>query len=327
MIVSRAPMRITLGGGGTDLPSYYAMYGGKLVTASIDKYVYVIANGRYSADYHLSYMQTEIAQTVDEIRHTRLREVLRFLGVPPGIDVFSIADLPTQSGLGSSGAFTVASLQSLHTYQRSSRTPEQLAAEACHIEMDVLHEPCGKQDQFAAALGGINVLEIETDGTVHHRPAALSPSTRLVLEANTLLFYTQIHRQASDVLRPQQEKIASREDDATARMHKIKALGEVTLEGLESGNPDAFGETLHEHWMMKRGIHGSMSNSFVDEAYEEARKQGALGGKLVGAGGGGFLLVYCPGSQRRVIERLESMGMKLLPFNFEDSGITMIAQL
>ena len=327
MIVSRAPMRITLGGGGTDLPSYYRLYGGKLLTAAIDKFVYVIANRRYSADYHLSYMQTEIAQTVDEIRHRRLREVLRFLKVEPGIDVFSIADLPAQSGLGSSGAFTVAALQSLHTYQRSSRTAEQLAAEACHIEMEVLQEPCGKQDPYAAALGGINVLEIDTDGAVHHRPVDLSPTVRLVLEANTLLFYTQIRRQAADVLKPQQERIASREGDATTRMHKIRELGEITLKGLEGGNPDAFGETLHEHWMMKRGIHGAMSTSFVDEAYDAARRNGALGGKLVGAGGGGFLLVYCPGSQRKVIEQLESMGMKLLPFNFEDSGITMIAQL
>jgi D-glycero-alpha-D-manno-heptose-7-phosphate kinase len=309
------------------LPSYYSKYGGKLVTATVDKYVYVVANRRYASGYHLSYLQTEIVETLDEIRHTRLREVLRYLEVPPGIDVYSIADLPTQSGLGSSGAFTVAALQSLHTYQRSSRTPEQLAAEACYIEMDVLQEPCGKQDQYAAAIGGINVLEIDPDGTVHHRPAELSPSTRLVLEANTLLFYTRIHRQAASVLGPQQEKIASGEDDATARMHKIKELGETTLRGLESGNPDAFGETLHEHWTMKRGIHSSMSSSFVDEAYEEARKSGALGGKLVGAGGGGFLLVYCSGSQRRVIERLELMGMKLLPFNFESSGITMMAQL
>jgi D-glycero-alpha-D-manno-heptose-7-phosphate kinase len=320
-------MRITLGGGGTDLPSYYTLYGGKLVTGTIDKFVYVIANRRYSPDYHLSYMQTEIAPSVDEIRHTRLREVLRFLAVPPGIDVFSIADLPAQSGLGSSGAFTVAALQSLHTYQRSSRTPEQLAQEACHIEMEVLKEPCGKQDQYAAAIGGLNVLEIDTDGTVRHRPLELTPAARLVLEANTLLFYTQIRRQAADVLKPQQEKIASREDDATARMHKIRELGEVTLRGLESGNPDAFGETLHEHWMLKRGIHAAMSTSFVDEAYEEARKCGALGGKLVGAGGGGFLLVYCPGSQRKVIERLEAMGMTLLPFGFSDSGITMMAQL
>jgi len=327
LIVSRAPMRITLGGGGTDLPSYYRRYGGKLVTASIDKFVYVIANRRYSPDYHLSYMQTEIAPTVDEIKHTRLREVLRFLRVPPGIDVFSIADLPAQSGLGSSGAFTVAALQSLHTYQRSSRTPEQLAAEACHIEIDVLQEPCGKQDQYAAALGGINVLEIDTDGTVHHRPAEISPSSRLILEANTLLFYTNIRRQAADVLKPQQAKISAGEDDATARMHKIRELGEITLQGLEQGNPDAFGETLHEHWTMKRGIHGAMSTSLVDEAYEQARRHGALGGKLVGAGGGGFLLVYCPGSQRQVIECLEGMGMKLLPFRFEDSGITMVAQL
>jgi D-glycero-alpha-D-manno-heptose-7-phosphate kinase len=320
-------MRITLGGGGTDLPSYYTLYGGKLIAGTIDKFVYVIANRRYSPDYHLSYMQTEIAQAVDEIRHTRLREVLRFLAVSPGIDVFSIADLPAQSGLGSSGAFTVAALQSLHTYQRSSRTPEQLAQEACHIEMEVLKEPCGKQDQYAAAIGGINVLEIDTDGAVRHRPVDLTPAARLVLEANTLLFYTRIRRQAADVLKPQQDKIASREDDATARMHKIKELGETTLRGLESGNPDAFGETLHEHWMLKRGIHAAMSTSFVDEAYEEARKCGALGGKLVGAGGGGFLLVYCPGSQRKVIERLEGMGMSLLPFSFSDSGITMMAQL
>lgn len=327
MIVSRAPMRITLGGGGTDLPSYYRLYGGQLVTACINKFVYVIANRRYSPDYHLSYMQTELVTSYDEIRHTRLREVLRFLDVPPGIDVFSIADLPSQSGMGSSGAFTVAALQSLHTYQGNTRTAEQLAQEACYIEMEVLKEPCGKQDPYAAALGGINLLQIDTDGTVHHRPVRLSPSTRLMLEANTLLFYTHTRRPAAEVLTPQQEKIAAQDDDATTRMHKIRELGEITLRGLEQGNPDAFGETLHEHWMMKRGIHGSMSTSFVDEAYEEARKQGALGGKLVGAGGGGFLLLYCPGCQRRVIERLESMGMTLLPFHFEDSGITMIAQL
>ncbi|MGQ9731779.1 MAG: GHMP family kinase ATP-binding protein, partial [Candidatus Zipacnadales bacterium] len=259
--------------------------------------------------------------------HTRLREVLRYVGVPPGVDVFSAADLPRQSGLGSSGAFTVAALQSLHTYMRHSRTPVQLAEEACYIEMEVLQEPCGKQDQYAAALGGINVLEIDTDGTVTSRPLAISPATRLILETNTLLFYTQIQRNAAEVLEKQAEQVADNESNALAKMHKIRELGELTLQGLEQGNPDVFGETLHEHWMLKRGIHEAMSHPFIDEAYAAARECGALGGKLVGAGGGGFLLLYCPGQKTQVIERLEEMGLQLLPFHFEDSGITMVAQI
>jgi D-glycero-alpha-D-manno-heptose-7-phosphate kinase len=327
VIVSRAPMRITLGGGGTDLPSYYRQFGGRLVTGAIDKFVYAIANRRFSPDYHLSYMKTEIAPDYDAIKHTRLREALRFLGVPPGIDVFSVADLPAQSGLGSSGAFTVAALQSLHTYMRQSRTAAQLAEEACHIEMDILREPCGKQDPYAAALGGLNVLEIETDGTVHHRPVEVRPSTRLVLQMNTLLFYTGILRPASEVLAPQQQQIAADDGQGAQRMHRIKELGDLALKGLEAGDPDVFGESLHEHWLMKRGIHSAMSTDFVDEAYEAARQAGAVGGKLVGAGGGGFLLLYCPNRQRAVIERLEGMGLELLPFRFEDSGITMMAQL
>lgn len=327
MIVSRAPMRITLGGGGTDLPAYYRRFGGQLVTAAIDKHVYVMASNRFADDYHISYMRTEIAKEYDAIQHTRFREALRYVGVPPGIDLFSAADLPSRSGMGSSGSFMVAALQALYAHVGQSCPVAQLAETASHIEMDVLREPSGKQDPYAAALGGINVLEIGEDGTVSFRPVDISPATRMLLEANVLLFYSGIQRDASDALGPQQQKLAESDADATSRMHNIKRLGEVALQGLESGHPDVFGETLHEHWKAKRGVHGGMSDPFVDEAYDEAMKAGAIGGKLVGAGGGGFLLFYCPGTQARVAQRMQEMKLELLPFRFEDTGATIAAQI
>lgn len=322
MYIARAPMRITLGGGGTDLPSYYERFGGHLLTAAIDKYVYVMVNPRFSPDYHLCYMQTEVAQSYEEIKHTRLREILRMYAVPRGVDVFCAADLPAKSGMGSSGSFTVAAVAALRAYRGMDGGPETVATDACFVEMVLLNEPCGKQDQYIAALGGVQELTLNQRGAVTHREVRLPVKTLSDLQSSTLLFWTGIQRSASEVLGKQQTKIAS-DEDTVARMHRIKELGEETLAGLEAGDADAFGRALHEHWMLKRGVHDGMSESSIDEAYGIALAHGAMGGKLVGAGGGGFLLIYCPGAQAKVIQSLEHLGLKHMPFQFTNQGVNV----
>jgi D-glycero-alpha-D-manno-heptose-7-phosphate kinase len=326
MIVSRAPVRFSLGGGGTDLPSYSREHGGFLVAAAIDKYVFVNANRRFYPSIRLAYSKTETVERVDQIEHRIFREALRFMKIENGIELVSIADLPANSGLGSSSSFTVALLNALHAYKREFVPTSQLAEEACHIEIDVLKEPIGKQDQYISAHGGITAFTFDKDGTVHVERLPVKDDVIDELESNLLIFYSGVERSASAVLTEQAKTVKANKDDAVARMHRIKEIGYETKKLLLEGNLDRFGELMHEHWTNKRKLASNMTDSAIDEHYEVARKAGAIGGKLMGAGGGGFFMFYVrPTEKRRVFEALSARGLRQLRFRFDFDGARILA--
>jgi D-glycero-alpha-D-manno-heptose-7-phosphate kinase len=326
MMLSRAPVRFSLGGGGTDLPSYCNQHGGFLVAAAIDKYVYVAANRRFYESILLKYSKTEQVDRVDDIQHPLFREAMRLVGVGGGVELASIADLPANSGLGSSSSFTVALLNALHAYQREFVATEQLAREACQIEIDILKEPIGKQDQYISAYGGITAFTFEPGGAVTVERVPMKTEVIEDLEMNLLVFYSGIERKASDVLAEQKKTITSNKDDAVQRMHRIKALGHETKRLLMAGTIDQYGDLLHEHWMNKRKLASNMTDGTIDEHYEAARAAGAVGGKLMGAGGGGFFMFYVrPESRRRVYEALVARGLQPLRFRFDFDGARISA--
>lgn len=326
MIVSRAPVRFSLGGGSTDLPSYSREHGGFLVAAAIDKYVFVNANRRFYPSIRLAYSKTETVERVDQIEHRIFREALRFAKIENGIELVSVADLPANSGLGSSSSFTVALLNALHTYKREFVPTQQLAEEACHIEIDVLKEPIGKQDQYISAYGGITAFTFDKDGSVHVERLPVKEDVIDELESNLLIFYSGVERSASAVLTEQAKTVKSNKDDAVARMHRIKEIGHETKKLLLEGNTDYFGELMHEHWTNKRKLASNMTDSAIDEHYEAARKAGAIGGKLMGAGGGGFFMFYVrPTEKRKVLEAMSARGLRQLRFRFDFDGARILA--
>jgi len=328
MIVSRAPVRFSLGGGGTDLPSYSSVHGGFLVAAAIDKYIYVSANRRFYDTIRLAYSKTETVDSVDQIEHRIFREALRFASIHQSIELTSVADVPPNSGLGSSSSFTVALLNALHTFKHEFVSSEQLAREACHIEIDVLKAPIGKQDQYIAAYGGVTAFTFAPDGSVQSERVPVRPEVLDELESNLLVFYSGVEREAASVLSEQGKTIQKNQDSAVERMHRIKQLGKDTLAILVRGNIDAYGELLHEHWMNKRKLAVNMTDPVIDEHYEAARKAGAIGGKLMGAGGGGFFMFYAaPADRRRVHAALTERGLKPLRFRFDSTGARIIANL
>ena len=326
MIVSRAPVRFSLGGGGTDLPSYANEHGGFLVAAAIERYIFVAANRRFYDTIRLAYSKTETVESVEQIEHRIFRETLRYSGVTKGIELVTVADVPSNSGLGSSGAFTVALLNALHAYNRNFVSTEQLAREACEIEIDILKEPIGKQDQYIAAYGGITAFTFNKDGTVLAEKVDVSPDVVDELESNLTIFYSGIERSASSVLQQQGTQIKANKDDAVQRMHRIKALGYETRDLLLKGDIDRYGEMLHEHWNNKRKLAASMTDPVIDEHYEAARKAGAIGGKLMGAGGGGFFMFYTrPADKRRLWDVMTKRGLKPLRFRFDPDGARIVA--
>ncbi|HWP07919.1 MAG TPA: sugar kinase [Polyangiaceae bacterium] len=328
MIVSRAPVRFSLGGGGTDLPSYSAVHGGFLVAAAVDKFIYVSANRRFYDSIRLAYSKTETITSIDAIDHRIFREALRFTGIDHGIELTSVADVPPNSGLGSSSSFTVALLNVLHAYKHEFVSSAELAREACHIEIDVLKAPIGKQDQYIAAYGGVTAFSFNPDGSVDVERVPMRPEVLDELESNLLIFYSGVEREAASVLSQQGETITKNEDGALERMHRIKALGRDTLAILKRGNVDAYGELLHEHWMNKRKLAAAMTDPLIDEHYEAARKAGAIGGKLMGAGGGGFFMFYAtPAERRAVYSAMTARGLRPLRFRFESSGARIAANL
>jgi D-glycero-alpha-D-manno-heptose-7-phosphate kinase len=328
MIVSRAPLRFSLGGGGSDLPAYYRKFGGFVVSAAIDRYVYVTANKRFYDDIRLSYSETEIVPRVSEIRHRIFREALRMTGIEQGIELTSVADLPANSGLGSSGAFTVALLNALHAYNRNFVSSQQLAEEACELEMVRLGDPVGKQDQYIAAYGNVTALEMDREGNVEASPVPVRAEVLDELERNLLIAYTGIERPARPLLTEQGERLRDGNPEALASMHRIRELGREVYRLLVRGDVDAYGELLHEHWTQKRKLASSVSDDVIDAHYEAARKAGALGGKLMGAGGGGFFMFYVPGeARRRVWEELERLELRLLRFRFDMDGARIVANL
>jgi D-glycero-alpha-D-manno-heptose-7-phosphate kinase len=326
MIVSRAPVRFSLGGGGTDLPSYAREHGGFLVAAAVDKYIFVCAARHFYEMIRLAYSKMELVKSVDQIEHRIYREALRLAKIENGIELQSFADVPANSGLGSSSTFTVALMNALHTYNRDVVPPAQLAEEACHIEIDLLKEPIGKQDQYIAAFGGISAITFNRDGSVHVERVPVREEVTEELESNLVIFYSGIERAASTVLSQQATSIASNQDSAVERMHRIKALGYETKRILLAGTLDEYGELLHEHWTNKRKLAAKMTDSVIDEHYEAARKAGAIGGKLMGAGGGGFFMFYTrPSERRRVYEAMVARGLRPLRFRFDFDGARIVA--
>lgn len=328
MIVSRAPVRFSLGGGGTDLPSYSSVHGGFLVAAAIDKYIYVSANRRFYDTIRLAYSKTETVESVDQVDHRIFREALRFCAISRGIELTSVADVPPNSGLGSSSTFTVALLNALHAYKQEYVSSAQLAEEASRIEIDILRQPIGKQDQYIAAYGGVTAFTFNTDGSVDVERLPIRLEVLDELQSNLLIFYSGVEREAASVLVEQGKSIQANQDNAVERMHRIKALGHETRRILLSGNVDAYGELLHEHWQNKRKLAVNMTDSAIDEHYDAARRAGALGGKLMGAGGGGFFMFYArPESRRAVYDALTARGLRPLRFRFDPGGARIVANL
>jgi D-glycero-alpha-D-manno-heptose-7-phosphate kinase len=319
VIISRTPLRISLGGGGTDLPSYYERFGGFVVSAAITKYLFIGVNETFTPDYSIKYSVAERVTTIDAIEHPIFREALRYLEVEPGVEIVSLADIPAGTGLGSSGAFTVGLLRALYAERREHVTAGALAEDACRIEIDVLQRAVGKQDQYIGAFGGITCFEFDKDGSVHVSPLSISNDTLHDLESHLLMFFTGYSREADEVLVDQKER--SERDDAAMleNLHAIKQLGLDVKHALEAGDTRGFAALMHEHWEMKRGRTKGMSNDVIDRWYELGLANGALGGKLVGAGGGGFLLFYSP-DPMRLRSAMTGAGLAEVRFSFDHDG-------
>ena len=328
MIVSRAPVRFSLGGGGTDLPSYSRAHGGFLVAAAVDKYVHVCVARRFQPTIRLAYSETEIVDSVSQIKHRIFKAALEMTAIDNHLELHSLADVPSNTGLGSSSSFTVALLNGLHAYKREYVPAAQLAREACEIEIDVLKEPIGKQDQYISAYGGISAMTFHPDGAVDVERLPIKNEVIDELESNLLIFYSGVERAASAVLAQQAKTITSNADAAVERMHRIKALGHDTRRILLDGAVDNYGEMLHEHWTNKRKLASNMTDGTIDEHYDAARKAGAIGGKLMGAGGGGFFMFYVrAGERRRVHEVLAKRGLRPMRFRFDFDGARIAASL
>lgn len=320
MLATRAPLRITLGGGGTDIPSYYSIFGGFFVSATIDKYVYIVAHDRFDAGIRVSYSKTEIVEQQGSIEHPIVREATGLLGRFDHLELLSIADLPARTGLGSSGAFTVALLNVLHNWKGEHLPPNVLAEEACHIAIDLLHEPSGKQDEYSSAFGGINSYAINMDGRVNVSPVRISRSTVSDFESEILLFYTGVTREARLILESQNKATLSGEKNTIDGLHRLKQIGVDSKNALEDGNLLEFGRLLGEHWETKKKMAPNTSTPEIDAIYELALKNGATGGKIMGAGGGGFFMFHCNSNRARLTEALESRGLLRINYRLTYEG-------
>ncbi len=324
MIITRSPLRITLGGGGTDLPSYYRQYGGFLMAAAIDRYVYVTVLRPFTPGIFLKYSKLEQVDQVDEVHHPIIREALRMMKLnTPQIEITTLADIPAGTGLGSSGSFTTALLKALYAHRRRLIHPGELAELACDIEINKLGEPIGKQDQYIAAFGGITAFRYHSDDRVEAVPLQIGMETLFDLEDNLLLFFTGFSRSAGAILQDQNTRTQESDQEMLNNLHYVKELGFRSQKVLEQGKTDEFGEILHEHWEHKKKRSGGMSNPQINEWYDLARAQGALGGKLVGAGGGGFLLFYTR-ERRKLRQALAKAGLEEVRFRFDFEGTKIL---
>jgi D-glycero-alpha-D-manno-heptose-7-phosphate kinase len=324
MIIARSPLRITLGGGGTDLPSYYREHGGFLIAAAIDRYVYVTVMRPFSPGIYLKYSALEHVEQVADVRHPIIREALQLQELrTPQVEITTLADIPAGTGLGSSGSFTTALLKALYTHRRKAVHSQELAELACHIEIDRLREPIGKQDQYIAAFGGISCFTFHADRRVDIQPLRISTSTMFDLEDNLLLFFTGFNRVAGNILRDQDSRSRAHDPDMLSNLHYVKSLGYQIRDTLEGGNLVRFGELLHEHWEHKKRRSGGISNPQIDKWYSLAMKSGAIGGKLVGAGGGGFLMFYA-GDRNRLRQAMCAEGLEEVRFRFDFEGTKVV---
>ncbi len=320
MIIARSPLRITLGGGGTDLASYYEDHEGFLIAAAIDKYVYVTVMRPFTEGIYLKYSQLEHVGKVEQVQHPIIKEALVLMGFrTPQVEITTLADIPAGTGLGSSGSFTTALLKALYTHRKRHIHQEELAELACHIEIDRLGEPIGKQDQYIAAVGGLTCFTFHKDGKVMAAPLKISMETMFDLEDNLLLFFTGFSRSASGILKDQKEKSQQNDVDMIENLHYVKDLGLRSKRALEQGNTSLFGDLMHEHWEHKKRRSGGMSNPKIDEWYQLAINNGAIGGKLVGAGGGGFLM-FMAKDRNQLRKVMAGAGLEEVRFKFDFEG-------
>lgn len=333
MIVTRTPFRVTLGGGGTDLPSYYTQHGGFIFAMGLDKYMYVIVNRpMVGHKIRLHYSESEVVDHVDDLRHELAREALRTHGIYDTFEVASIADLPAGTGLGSSSCYLVGLLNALHHDRRDYVPLQQLAEEACHIELEILKQPIGKQDQYMAAYGGLTVLDIARDGQVTVRQLRPSSGDVAELVANTHIYYTGSQRDAREVLKEQNSAMKTTTSADHARvadsLHRIKDLGYRILDAIEHSNFDRWGQLLDEHWQSKKKLSAKITLRAVDEIYEDVCSRfGVLGGKIIGAGGGGFLMLYAPKRHADLERFMQSRGMPRMHYTVEPEGTKVVAQM
>ena len=326
MIITRSPLRISLGGGGTDLPSYYREHGGFLVAGALDKYIYLTLHRTFVPDLIVKYSKLERVASASQLEHPIIREAFALLGMDGhSLELTSMADIPSGTGLGSSGSFTTALLKVLHAANKNLISPAELAEQACHIEIDRLGEPVGKQDQYIAAVGGITAFTFHQDGRVEYRPAKISEETLFNLEDNLLLFFTGYSRSASAILRDQHDKSKKQDAAMLDNLHFTKDLGHQSLAALEGDNLGEFARLMDVHWQRKKARSSGMSNDRINEWYDHAMAHGALGGKLIGAGGGGFLMFYA-GDKTRLRHAMREKGLQEVRFRFDFEGTKVVVQ-
>ena len=320
MIISRTPFRVSFVGGGTDLPEFYTRSPGAVISMAVDRYVYITVNRRFDDTLRLSYSKTEIVDRLDCVAHPLFREALRICGVHQGIEATSVADIPSGTGLGSSSSFAVGLLHALHAYRGLHRSAEDLAAEACHLELDILEEPIGKQDQYAAAFGGLRRYTFNSDDTVSVDPVICNEEIKARLFESLMFFYVGGTRDARQILKEQ----AGQTEHKFPYLERIRALTDDFHSVLIEGRPIAeLGEILHESWLCKRELASNVTNARVDELYAAARQAGAIGGKLLGAGQAGFLMLFCPPSHQAAV-RTRLAEVREVPFAFEPEGSKII---
>lgn len=325
MIITRAPFRIPLGGGGTDLPSYYSRYGGKLISVAIDKYIVTTLNRPVTDNLiRLKYSISETVKSPQRIKHDLIREALKLTGITNGVELSFIADIPAGTGMGSSGTFLVSMLKALHAFKKEEVTASYIANEACHIEIDKLRNPVGKQDQYIAAVGGITQLTIDKKGYVEIVQPTIAQSAIEDLEDSLLLFFTDIQRSSKEVLALQNKSTQNGDKKVLESLHFIKEIGEEITNCLKKGDVSGFGKLLNTHWEYKQRLSGKVSSDKINRWYQKGIDAGALGGKLIGAGGGGFLLFCCPGDKNALRLIMEKEGLKEVFFHFDFDGTKVL---
>jgi D-glycero-alpha-D-manno-heptose-7-phosphate kinase len=326
MIITRSPLRISLGGGGTDLPSYYREHTGFLIAAAIDKYVYITVHRRFVEAFLLKYSSLEEAAAIDDIKHPIIREALKLVDIQErNLEITSMADIPAGTGLGSSGSFTTALLKALHALKKNLVPPAELAEQACCIELEKLGEPIGKQDQYISAYGGITSFRFMPDGQVEAVPLKISEETLFNLEDNLLLFFTGYSRAASAILKEQDDKSKRADTEMMENLHFIKDLGRQSQKALEAGDLEEFARLMDMHWQRKKQRSKAMSNNDINAWYEYAMVNGAVGGKLIGAGGGGFLMFYA-GNKVKLRHAMREKGLTEVRFRFDFEGTRVLNQ-
>jgi len=320
MIISRTPFRISFVGGGTDLPDYYSRNFGAVVSTTIQKYVYVMVNEEFDGKVRVSHLETEIVNSANEVKHNLVREALKLTGIERGVEIATMADISERgTGLGSSSSLTVGLLNALYAFKGKLESPETLASEACKIEIGILHEPIGKQDQYAAAYGGLNYIQFNADETVLVNPILVSEQKKQELEDNLMLFFTGITRKSRVILTEQRRNIPSRLEI----LDQMRAQTRELKECLIKGDLNEFGEILHRGWLLKKRLAKRITKDIIDKHYAAARKAGALGGKVCGAGGGGFLLLYCEKEKQGMVRKVLGT-LKEIDFRFEPQGSKII---